>query len=137
MGKGFNKEWVDPIDIFIDKQLATPWREHQLYTEVIHSMKSWEWCPGGRAPLYISPTFSIVNTIEDDLINAIDKKYKGVNSRLDKEIELLLEGYRLNEIAWKLGVNRRTVWLDIKAWREDHDDEDEETIRRLSAYIDS
>lgn len=131
------REWIDPIQIFIDKQLGSPWREHQLYKDVIYRIKNWAWCPRGIPPLYLNETFSIINTIEDDLINAIDKKYKGINSRVDAEIEFILEGYRMQEIADLLGVNRRTVWLDLKHWRDSHDEEDEETIRRIASYLDT
>jgi len=132
------KHFINPVDIFIDRQLASPWREHQLYKDVTSSSdKSWAWCPKGLTPLYVNETFSIINTIEDELIQAIDKRIHGVESRIDDTIELLSQGYRLIEIADLLGVSRWTLWDNIQKWRENCSEEEEEQVRLLASSLDS
>lgn len=136
------KTWIDPVQIFIDRQLAARWREHQLYKDVISKeTKSWAWCPkeSDRTPLYVSQTFSInTATIEDALIAALDKKYHGKDSRLMDEVELLFQGYKLQETADLLGLDRTTVWSDIRSWRgEDDDEEIKDIIRNLAENSDS
>lgn len=133
------RQWVDPIQIFIDRQVAMPWREHQLFKDVIrYTGRSWAWCPRGRAPLYINEKFVIVNTIEDELIYALDKKYHGLRTRLDAEVELAMLGHNFNEIADMLGIDRWTVHNDLRMWGEREDAEEiKDKIREVASSFDT
>lgn len=134
----FKRDWIDPVQIFIDKQLGAPWREHQLYKDVKSAKgKSWAWCPVGRHALYINETFSITNTIEDDLIAALDKAHHGILRRVEEEIDLIILGYQMQEVADMLGITRRTVYSDLKSWSETHGEEDEAVLRAIASYLGS
>lgn len=57
------------------------------------------------------------NTHEDQLLDALDKKYRRGKRRQEKIIDLLSQGYRQVEIAPLLGVSYRTIKRDVNKIR--------------------
>lgn len=75
-GSGSARELVpvlyDPVQHFIDRQLASVWREHQLMKKQTR----------GRE-IKIKEQFPATNRIEDEMLYALDAKYFG-SSRVDE-----------------------------------------------------
>lgn len=93
------RSWVDPIDRFIDRQLASVWRSHQL-------LKKQERSKGAK----IKDRFPAGNRLEDEMIFALDAKYFG-GSRTDELLAYYVgEGcYTQTELAMIIG--RSQSWV--------------------------
>lgn len=106
-------EEFDPIEEFIGAQLRSI-----SNTDVIVPRKE-----KGRKVLGLWPyqhhkeSRSTRNTHEDQLVDALDKKYRRGRRRQDKITDLLEKGYTQIEIAPLLGVTFRTIKRDIRKIR--------------------
>lgn len=91
--------WADPIQRFIDRQLASVWREHQLTKK---QSRGWD--------MKVKEQFPAGNRVEEELIFALDAKYFG-GSRSD-ELLAYYTGencYTQEEIGMLLG--RSQGWV--------------------------
>ena len=101
MSSSNSLRWIDPIQIFIDKQLSSVWRENQLQRRQDR----------GKWTIKTKEQFPARNTMEDQIIRALDAKYFGGKSR-DKELcEFYAKEnfYTLSDIVNILG--RSEKWI--------------------------
>lgn len=99
----------DPIQILIDKQLASLWMD-TIY--IWKSNKRHHW---GRLSEGDKTT---LNYIEDMMIEALDRKYHTNQYRFDIIMELKIQGYTNDEIATLTSTPLRTVERYIKELKE-------------------
>lgn len=108
-GSGAAQELVhlayDPIQRFIDRQLASVWREHQLMKKQTRGREI-------KIKEYFPPT----NRIEDEMLYALDAKYFGT-SRTDELMTYYLgEGcYSQEEVGQIIGRSQSWVSKRIHA----------------------
>jgi DNA invertase Pin-like site-specific DNA recombinase len=107
---------IDPVQEFIAHQLHSISNvDAGMLPKKQRGGKSFKWWPYQHH----KPSKSFATgSHEDRLIGAIDKSSRyPTRSRQDEVEDLLSKGYRKQEIAYMLGVERHTISRDVKKIR--------------------
>jgi len=96
------KGWVDPITRFIDRQLASVWRSHQL-------LKRQERSKGAK----VKDRFPAGNRLEDEMIFALDAKYFG-GSRTDELLAYYVGENCYNQEELGIILGKSQSWVSRK-----------------------
>lgn len=102
-------EFIDPIQILIDKQLASLW---------IEAVYVWKVGKNHRWSKLVDGDRSSLNYIEDMMVEALDRKYHSGSKTSDLILEFSIQGYTAKEISLITGIPQRTVERYLQILKE-------------------
>jgi DNA-directed RNA polymerase specialized sigma24 family protein len=110
--------YVDPIDELIGRQRGSIWFDNLYQDKRPSKHKSWDY-------QHHKDTRGIkIEAMEDEFIDAIDKKYHAPHHRSEVIVDMIDEGFNQHEVAAILGISKRTVGRDLVRMRLEILDED-------------